>query len=285
MVISSRRAETAARLLQWRPLTSANDRAAPVRLPVMSLSLGQSLVLALAGVAAGALGAAGGITSLVSYSALLAVGLPPLPATVANLVAVVGSGPGAALTSRSELRSVAAPLRKALPSAILAAAAGSLLLLLTPPGVFSLIVPYLVALASLALLLQPRLTAAAAREPTRIRSLTLPLLGLVSLYSGYFGAGSGIMLLALLLVVVDDRLPEANAMKNVLVAVMALVSAVVFAVATPIEWMAVVPLAIGLFAGSTTGPVIARHLPPSLVRWGVAALGFFLAADLWLNSV
>ncbi|MDN5916454.1 MAG: sulfite exporter TauE/SafE family protein [Pseudonocardia sp.] len=251
----------------------------------MSLSLGQSLVLALAGVAAGALGAAGGITSLVSYSALLAVGLPPLPATVANLVAVVGSGPGAALTSRSELRSVAAPLRQALPSAILAAAAGSLLLLLTPPGVFSLIVPYLVALASLALLLQPRLTAAAAREPTRIRSLTLPLLGLVSLYSGYFGAGSGIMLLALLLVVVDDRLPEANAMKNVLVAVMALVSAVVFAVATPIEWMAVVPLAIGLFAGSTTGPVIARHLPPSVVRWGVAALGFFLAADLWLNSV
>ena len=118
----------------------------------------------------------------------------------------------------------------------------------------------------------------------RSRALTLPLLGLVSLYSGYFGAGSGIMLLALLLIVVDDRLPEANAMKNVLVAVMALVSAVVFAVATPIEWMAVVPLGIGLFAGSTAGPVIARHLPPSVVRWGVAALGFFLAVDLWMNS-
>ena len=207
----------------------------------MSLSLGQSLVLAVAGVAAGALGAAGGITSLVSYSALLAVGLPPLPATVANLVAVVASGPGAALTSRSELRSVAVHLQRSLPLAVLAAAAGSVLLLLTPPGVFSLIVPYLVALASLALLLQPRLTAAAAREPSHTRALTLPLLGLVSLYSGYFGAGSGIMLLALLLVVVDDRLPEANAIKNVLVAVMALVSAVVFAVATPIEWMAVVP--------------------------------------------
>jgi hypothetical protein len=40
-------------------------------------------------VVAGVIGAAGGITSLVSYSALLAVGIAPLPANVANLVAAV----------------------------------------------------------------------------------------------------------------------------------------------------------------------------------------------------
>ncbi|ANY07340.1 sulfite exporter TauE/SafE family protein [Pseudonocardia sp. HH130630-07] len=247
-------------------------------------SLAQMLVLVPAGVAAGALGAAGGITSLVSYSALLAVGLPPLPATVANLVACVATGPGAALTSRSEIRSVAAPLRRALLPAVVAAAVGAGLLLTTSPGVFSVVVPYLVALASLVLLVQPRLTAAVARRAERPRRAAVLLLVLVSLYAGYFGAGSGIMLLALLLVVVDERLPVANAMKNVLVAVTALVSALVFAVATPIEWAAVVPLAIGLFAGSTAGPVITRFVPPVAVRWGVAVLGLVLAVDLWLDG-
>ena len=70
---------------------------------------------------------------------------------------------------------------------------------------------------SVALLAQPWLTAHLGA--TRSGPLTWPLVGLVSVYGGYFGAGSGIMLLALLLVLVDDRLPEANAVKNMLLGV------------------------------------------------------------------
>ncbi|GAA0898331.1 sulfite exporter TauE/SafE family protein [Pseudonocardia zijingensis] len=249
----------------------------------MSDMVAQSLVLVLAGVVAGAIGAAGGITSLVSYSALLAVGLAPLPATVTNLVAAVACGPGSVLTSRRELRATRPALLQALPIAVLAAGAGSVLLLITPPGVFSRIVPFLVALASLALLVQPWLSTLAARRPDGTRAVTWPLVGLVSLYAGYFGAGSGVMLLALLLVVIDDRLPEANAIKNVLLAVMAFVSAVVFAFGSPIDWIAAAPLALGLLVGSAIGPVIARYLHPRTVRWSVAALGSWLAIDLWLN--
>jgi uncharacterized membrane protein YfcA len=244
----------------------------------------ESVVLVVAGLVAGTIGAAGGITSLVSYSALLAVGVPPLQANVTNLVAAVACWPGSASTSRRELVTTRGSLTWMLPVAACAAGVGSLLLLVTPPGVFSRVVPFLVAVASLALLVQPWLTGQAARRPERARLLAWPLAGLVSIYAGYFGAGSGVMLLALLLVLVDDRLPEANAIKNMLLGVMSLVSAAVFVVVSPVDWAAAAPLAIGLFGGSAIGPVIVRRLPARAIRWAVVALGFALAVELWLRT-
>jgi uncharacterized membrane protein YfcA len=55
----------------------------------------------------------------------------------------------------------------------------------------------------------------------------------------------------------------------------------IYVLASPVDWRAVAPLAAGLFAGSTIGPVIARRAPPSVVRWTVAALGIALAIQLW----
>jgi uncharacterized membrane protein YfcA len=174
-------------------------------------------------------------------------------------------------------------MARGLPVAGCAAAAGSALLLSTSVAVFTQVVPYLVAAASVALLLQPRLSALARSPATRSNLLAWPLVGGVSIYSGYFGAGSGIMLLVVLLVLVDDRLPEANALKNMLLGVGSLAAAAVFLLAGPVEWAVVAPLAVGLFAGSTVGPVIARRVPVTAVRWAVAALGFVLAVELWLR--
>ncbi len=179
--------------------------------------VGESSVLVAAGVLAGAVGTAGGIASLVSYPALLVVGVPVLPANVANLVAFVACWPGATLASQRELTGVRRSLTRALPVAASGAAAGAALLVSTPPGAFSRVVPFLVLSGSLALLAQPWLTTRFLGNRHRGRAFALPLVGLVSIYTGYFGAGSGVMLLAVLLVMVDDRLPEANAVKNMLV--------------------------------------------------------------------
>lgn len=243
--------------------------------------VGESSVLVAAGVLAGAVGTAGGITSLVSYPALLAVGVPALPANVANLVAFVACWPGATLASQRELIGVRRSLTRGLPVAACGAAVGSVLLLSTPPGAFSRVVPFLVATGSLALLAQPWLTTRFPRPRHQAGVFALPLIGLVSIYTGYFGAGSGVLLLAVLLVLVDDRLPEANAVKNMLVGAGALAAATIFVLAGPVDWRAVAPLAVGLFAGSTVGPVIARRVPPTVVRWIVAALGIVLAIELW----
>jgi hypothetical protein len=241
------------------------------------------LLLIAAGALAGVLGTAGAITSLVSYPALLAAGLSPLAANIGNLVALVACWPGSALTSRRDLVGAAPWLRRTLPVAAVGTAAGAVLLITTPSGVFDELVPVLVALGAVALLAQPWLTARHARSAPRTHVPALVVVGLISVYGGYFGAGGGVMLLAAALVFIDASLPRANAIKNMLVGAGALTAAVVLVVARPVPWAFVGPLALGLFVGSLFGPVVARRLPAPLVRIAVAALGLGLAVGLWLR--
>ena len=103
------------------------------------------------------------------------------------------------------------------------------------------------------------------------------------MYNGYFGAGSGVLLLALLLLTAEPALVFANALKNMLVGAATITSAVLFAVFAHVDWSAVAPLAAGTFAGSLIGPRVARRLPPALLRWLVALTGLALAARLWID--
>lgn len=248
------------------------------------LGLAHSAVLAVAGVVAGAVGTAGGITSLVSYPALLAVGIPPLRANIANLVAAVGCWPGSALASRPELEGRGGWLARWAPVVALGSAIGSALLLTTSPGLFERVVPFLVLAGAVALIAQPRLSALR-RQPRRHGrpgALAGGLLG-ISVYNGYFGAGAGVMTLALLMLLADDDLRRANALKNVLLGGAALVSTTAFVLFGRVSWGAAVPLGLGMFAGSLLGPRAARRLPEGLLRVMVALFGIALAARLWTD--
>ncbi|HEY2549986.1 MAG TPA: sulfite exporter TauE/SafE family protein [Streptosporangiaceae bacterium] len=169
------------------------------------------------------------------------------------------------------------------PAAAVGGAAGSALLLATPAGIFARVVPYLVLAGSLALLAQPRLSSGRDQHGRAAR-LVLPL-GIValSLYNGYFGAGSGVMTLALLLFTTGTQLPEANALKNMLIGAATVVSAAAFVIFGSVDWSAAAPLAVGMFLGSTLGPRIARRLPEAVLRWLIAILGAALAIQLWLK--
>jgi uncharacterized protein len=243
-----------------------------------------SAALVLAGTAAGLIGSAGGITSLVSYPALLAVGLPALSANIANNVALVGCWPGSALASKPELHGKAPWLWRWTVVAAVGGAAGSGLLLSTPSGVFARVVPFLVAAGSLALLFEPRLSAWRQRRGTQSNRLALPAgLVVLSVYNGYFGAGAGVMILTLLLVLVDRHLATANALKNMLIGATSVVSATIFALGGSVNWSAAVPLALGMLAGSRVGPLVARRLPANLLRRLIVLLGMVLAIYLWLH--
>lgn len=233
---------------------------------------------------AGTVGSAGGTASLISYPALLAVGIPALPANVTNGVAFVASLPGAALGSRPELRGQGHRLLQLAPLALVGGGAGAAVLLLTPAGVFGRIVPFLVAVAALALLVQPRITAwqeRHARESGRL--LTSCGLLAVWVYDGYWGAGAGVMALATLLMTVEKHLMRANAIKNVLLGVADIACSAVFILYGPVRWAAVLPLALGILAGSRIGPPLARRIPGNILRIVVALAGFGLAVHLWLN--
>jgi uncharacterized protein len=227
------------------------------------------VLVAAAGVVAGIVGTAGGITSLISYPALLAVGVPALTANVANIVALVTCGPGAALASRPELAGRVGWVRRWSLVAAAGGMAGAALLLLTPAGSFGRIVPYLVAL----------------RDGHGRGKTVVLLAGLlaISTYSGYFGAGSGVLTLALLLFTVDSHLARANALKNVIVGVATATSALILVLAGPVDWTIVLPLAAGMFTGSLIGPKVARRVPAGVLRWLVALVGLGLAAWLWAN--
>jgi uncharacterized membrane protein YfcA len=240
-------------------------------------------LLAGAGVVAGIVGTAGGITTLVSYPALLLAGVPPLPASIANSVAVVACLPGAAFSSRPELAGRWGWVRRWVPAAILGGVAGAALLLTTPPGVFARLVPFLLAGGSVALVAQSWLRTAAGARLGRATPLFVGAgLFLASLYNGYFGAGSGVLTLVLLLVLVDPSFLHANALKNVLIGAACVVSAAVFALSGRVRWLDVLPLALGLFAGSLLGPPLARRLPAWLLRWAVALMGAGFAIRLWV---
>jgi uncharacterized membrane protein YfcA len=241
----------------------------------------ESLALLLAGVLAGTASAAGAIGSLITYPALLAVGIGPLAANIAQSVAVVGTGAGAVLGSRPELGGTGRRLARWGVVAAVAGLGGIALLLLTTDTVFRWAVPFLVAAGAVALLLQPRITA----WRTRRRRVTggpgfAAGLTLVSVYNGYFGAGSGIMTLALLLVTVEPDLRKANALKNALLAIGDVLGAVALIIFASVRWSAVVPLGVGLLCGGLLGPRVIRHLPERLVRIAVALAGLALAA--WL---
>jgi len=237
-----------------------------------------------AGVLAGMVGSAGGTASLISYPALLAVGIPALAANMTNAVAFVASLPGSALGSRPELRGQGQWLRRWAPLAAGGGAAGAALLLLTPAGVFGRVVPFLVAFAALALLLQPRVSAWQEKHLRKTSRLLLPCgLFAVSVYDGYWGAGAGVMTLALLLLTVDQHLARSNALKNMILGVADVVCSIGFVLFGPVHWAAAVPLALGLLVGSTVGPSLTRRVPGNIVRVVVALAGLGLAVHLWVS--
>lgn len=251
-------------------------------------------LLVLAGVGGGLTGSIAGLASLVTFPALLAVGLPPVTANVTNTVGLVFTGVGSVLGSRSELRGQWRWLLRLVPMAVIGGLIGAALLLTTPADGFEKLVPFLLGLAALTILL-PRGRAArrtgdpaALGAPPRTARLGPAMqagaLFLITVYGGYFGAAAGVLLLALLLRTREDDLPRANAAKNAILAVANSTAADVFALVAPVDWAAVVPLGIGCLIGSRIGPVVVRSVPVRPLRYLIGGAGVALAITLGFRA-
>lgn len=236
--------------------------------------------LVLAGLAAGLTGSMAGLASLFSYPALLAVGLPPVVANQTNTVALAVGSVGSVLGSRPELRGQGGRVLRLLPLTLLGGVVGATLVLLTPSDTFALIVPFLVAGASLVLLARPPGPDATPVTGRAARAATVLGVVAVGVYSGYFGAAAGVVMMALLVRALADTLVRVNAVKNVLLGASNAVAAVGFVVVGEVSWRAVLPLTVGLLMGNVTGPAVARRLPPAVLRVGVAVAGLVLAGVL-----
>ena len=189
----------------------------------MELGLGAGLLLAVAGFVAGALNAAAGGGSLVTFPALIAVGYSPLIANVTNNVAVFPGYVTGVLGYRAGLRGQGG---RVLPLALVSAVgglAGVALILASSESAFEGIVPFLVLAACALLALQPVLGRwmggrSGLREKPGLGSMAG--LTLAGIYGGYFSAALGVAVLALLGLFFEDTLQRLNALKAALQLVM-----------------------------------------------------------------
>jgi uncharacterized membrane protein YfcA len=245
--------------------------------------------LVLSGVGAGLTGSVAGLASLISYPALLALGLPPVTANVTNTVALVLNSVGSVSASRPELRGQTRRLVPLAVAAVLGGTAGAVLLLLTPSGAFERIVPFLIAGASAAILVQrpPRELAEEGHRDHPVPSdpawLAVGTFA-IAVYGGYFGAAAGVLMLAMYLLGTGETLPRGNAMKNLILGVANSVAAVGFVVFASIAWSAALPLAIGLFVGGRIGPRVVRRAPQTALRRVIAVAGLALAVRLGIQA-
>jgi uncharacterized protein len=290
------------------------------------------LAAAGAGGAAGAINALAGGGTLVSFSTLVGIGVPPVTANVTNTVSLVPGYLTGAWAQRDDLRD---QLRHswALASAAFAGGlCGSVLLVTIPAHAFRVVVPYLILLACALLLAQDWLrqrlrpvtkpdaapgagttsgknSAGAtpdvhhvvqeqtAREgkAIEVKPVQAPprsehaQLGLVvsvffaAVYGGFFGAGLGIMLLAVLGLFTTQSLLQVNALKQALAFVINVVAAIFFAISGHVAWELVPVMAVAAMAGAVFGTRLVRVISPSHLRIVVVVVGVAVAIAFWLE--
>lgn len=248
------------------------------------MSVGEAIALVLAGLGGGLSGSIAGLASLISYPALLAIGLPPVTANVTNTVALVFSSTGSVLGSRPDLVGQRGRVKQLAVAGVVGGATGAALLLVTPADSFEYAVPVLIALASATILARRRLVDEAAAASHRFGPGVVAGVGLVGVYGGYFGAGAGVMLLALLLFATGEPLPRCNAVKNVVLGLANGVAAVGFALFGPVRWSVVLPLGLGFLIGGRLGPVVVRRSPAGALRIIIAVVGLGLSVKLAIDT-
>jgi uncharacterized membrane protein YfcA len=252
------------------------------------LGPGQLALLAAAGLAAGAVNAVAGGGSLISFPALLAAGYGSVTANVTNAVAVLPGYLGGSIGYRAEREGQRTRAIALSATSAVGAVLGAWLLIVSPAKLFRDIVPFLI-LASCALLAaQPalgRLLRPPAEGREEHRSVRLHAMQLAaSVYGGYFGAGLGILLLAVLGLGLHDSLQRLNALKGLLSLVIGAAAAAYFTLFGPVAWGAAGVMAAASLVGGRAGVGLARRLSPGVLRGVVIAFGVGVAGVLLIQS-
>lgn len=241
------------------------------------MSLADLLLLIAAGFAAGGMNALAGGGTFFSFPALLAAGLPPVTANATNAVALWPASLAGAWAARESLRPLGRYLIPLLLAGLCGGLLGGLLLLAGGDSVFALLIPWLLLAATALFAASPWLSRwLAARRAEALHPPHGPLsLGahvVVSIYGGYFGAGMGILQLAAFSIE-GHPLARANALKNLISAVIYSIATVTFVVAGRVSWYELVILLVGATVGGYAGGALGQRLPPIFLRTLVILVG------------
>lgn len=247
----------------------------------MHLTAGVIALIAGASLLAGGINAVAGGGTLLSFPALLLAGYAPITANVSNTLGLLPGYAGGSTAYRRELAGQGARVRLLTVAGGLGAVAGALLLVHTSQNVFAGVVPWLILVSSLLLALQPLAAGLSRRATTRARRYALVAGGAAAgVYGGFFGAGLGVVMLALLGLFLPDDLQRLNALKGVVSLAINIVAAIVFLFAGPIAWEAVAIMLPASIVGGFAGVLVARRINATMLRVLVVAFGLAVAVKL-----
>jgi uncharacterized protein len=248
------------------------------------MSIGEIVAIAAAGLAAGAINTLVGSGTLITFPVLLAFGYAPVTANVTNTIGLVPGSVSGAIGYRRELAGQRARVLRLGAMSLAGGITGAVLLLLLPASAFKAIVPVFIAIALVLTLLQPRLARwlnsheiDLERHASVLVSLAIYLTGV---YGGYFGAGQGILLLAILGVALTQDLHRTNALKNVLAGLVNGVAGLYFAFAAHVDWGPAAIIAATAIVGAQLGARYGRRLPPQALRAVIVVVGVFAIVRL-----
>lgn len=259
----------------------------------MGMTWWQIALSGLAGLVGGAVNSLAGGGTLISFPALTALGLPPVTANTTNTVALVPGYLSGALAQRDDVRSQRSTVRVVMPVAIVGGLLGGFLLLHTDASTFELLVPWLT-LAATALLavespLKARIKQRRVRRPdtgpgARSHTAVIAFWAFVgAVYGGFFGAGLGIVMLALLGLVLTEPLTKVNAVKQVVSLGANGAAALFFVGSGEVAWGAALALGIGSFAGGAVGGRFASRVRPAVLRSVVVVLGLAVSIAFFVH--
>lgn len=257
------------------------------------IPLSDTAILVAAGFLGGMLNAVAGGGSFVTLPALLFLGVAPVDANATGTAALLPGYLAGAWRFRRDCSSPGGMGAIALVGlSVLGGCSGALLLTMTPNRLFTILVPWLIAFATIIFAAGPRLVrigtpfprqcGAAAKTPARPLLPALLLL-VVCIYGGYFNGGLGILLLAAFSCMGMDNLHAMNGLKNAVSALLACIAVVLYALGGVLAYGHLLPLALAATLGGYTGAALAYRIPAPVLRLGIVAVGTLLSLAFWLS--
>lgn len=237
------------------------------------LDVAEIILLFAGGVLAGVINVMAGGAGFMTFPLLVASGMSEIEANASNFVAVLPANVVGTWVYRHELSQV----RKHLPLRLGLAAAGgligSLILVSSGPSSFRTAIPWLLLFATLSFAAGPwlktRLELHFAFDGANFMWLSFVLEFLVYVYGGYFGLGMGIVMFAIYSIFSQMNLHEANAVRNITITLMTVISIVIFASTGVIRWLPSLVMMAGAIAGGYGMVNIARRMPALVIRRGI----------------
>ncbi len=248
--------------------------------------------LAVASIIAGAINSVAGGGTLVSFPALIAFGVPPVPANATNTAAVCPGSLSSAVAYRHDLPNQQSVLVTLLVPSLIGGLLGAWILAITSNWLFARIVPFLVLFATLLFAFRDRFSGvlhvgAAGEEylSAKGRAWGFCFQLFVAAYGGYFGAGIGILMLASLAIMGFHDIHRMNAIKTILGFLINGTALIYFAIKGLVVWPIALLMATGAVIGGYAGARLAKRVDQNHLRLFITAVGLIVSAWLFYRAM